>query len=235
MIGRVAESASFVLPLALGLVAVVAGRVREGRRRERLNRALHEVRRPLQALLLASPGPAAGGPRELEQVLDAVGELDREVNGRRMPPGGTRIVEARTIALAAASRWRGPAARSGRRLEFRWHPRRAPVRCDPAAIGRALDNLIGNALEHGDGTVRLEGMARSGRLRLFVVDGSPDSRARHRRAAASLRARRSRRDPRRGHGLRIVADVASAHGGRFAAAPRGSGACAVLELPLVEP
>ena len=37
---------------------------------------------------------------------------------------------------------------------------------------------------------------------------------------------------RRGHGLGIVADVAAAHGGRFAACAHERGASAVLELPL---
>ena len=43
-----------------------------------------------------------------------------------------------------------------------------------------------------------------------------------------------RRDPRRGHGISIVSDLASAHHGRFALCRTGSGCVAALELPLVD-
>ena len=42
----------------------------------------------------------------------------------------------------------------------------------------------------------------------------------------------SSRDVRRGHGLKLVADVALECGGRFAACRHDAGATAVLELPL---
>ncbi|HEU4945103.1 MAG TPA: hypothetical protein VFT10_08075, partial [Solirubrobacterales bacterium] len=48
-------------PLALSMAAAVAAQsLRAGRRRLALNEALHELRRPLQAVVLAA-GPGTGG------------------------------------------------------------------------------------------------------------------------------------------------------------------------------
>ena len=44
--------------------------------------------------------------------------------------------------------------------------------------------------------------------------------------------RRAGRDPRRGHGLRVVASIAAEHGGRFAVQRPAGGWAAILELPL---
>ena len=41
-------------------------------------------------------------------------------------------------------------------------------------------------------------------------------------------------DPRRGHGVKVVSEVAAAHSGRFALCRTGSGCVAALELPLAE-
>ena len=50
-------------PLAGALaLMLVGGRLRAGRRREALNRALHEMRRPLQLLAFTPGAPLAAGP-----------------------------------------------------------------------------------------------------------------------------------------------------------------------------
>ncbi len=137
----------------------------------------------------------------------------------RMRSGGGA---GRRRSRAAGSSSRG--ALTDRRLE-----------CDEAAIAGALDNLIANALEHGAGPIRIDGAERAGRLRLTVADGVDAGG----RAAPPAERRRSprigerrRAGGRRGHGLRIVAEVAADHGGRFAACAHELGASAVLELPL---
>ncbi len=241
MLAAIADSAQVAWPLALSCATVtLVERVRGKRLRRRLNRAMHELRRPLQVLTLAcraEPGPL-GGTTQLSLALAALDDLDREVNGAaaaREP----RVIEARRIAEAAAERWRAAAAREARRIELRWWAPGTLVCCDAAAIARALDNLIANALDHGSGTIRIEGRARPGHLRLFVCDGGDSGShaeladARGGRRGGAL-ARRRRSDPRRGHGLGVVAEVAAAHDGRFAACRHGDGASAVIELPLVE-
>lgn len=232
MLDSLADPGGFAWPLALTCTTLaVADRVRvgiaAGRRRRLLNRTLHELRRPLQALALAT-GPRARGD-QLGLAIAALSDLDRAVNGGQAAPR-SELVDARELAEQAAVRWRGEAARRGRRLELRWRAGGSVVSCDPEAIARALDNLIVNSLEHGLGPVRLEGAARSGSLRFMVVDGADGGTAQGRAIASERR----RSDPRRGHGLRLVAEVAAAHGGRFAACRHAAGASAVLELPLAE-
>lgn len=229
MLDAIASTSILAWPLALTLATVVASeRTRSRRRRARLNRSLHELRRPLQALTLSWQMPASGGRDHLGLALEALGELDRHVNGG-VPPATTRseLVEARTLVIDAVRRWRGPAATASREIGLRWSANGSRLVCDRVAVARALDNLIANALEHGSGTIQLEGTVREGRLRIAVADGC--ERERERVAAVGPARPRSTR---RGHGLRIVAEIAADHGGRFAACAHGGGATAILELPL---
>jgi signal transduction histidine kinase len=212
-------------PLALTCASVlVVDRLRTGRRRSRLNTALHELRRPLQALVL-------GGPRrsQLELAVAALADLDREINGGE--PAAAMPVAVQRLAEDAVERWRAVAARAGRGIELTGSANGSRVVCRPAAIARALDNLIANALEHGIGPIRVEARVAAGRLRLRVVDGAGAGTA----AVPGERIRARRRDPRRGHGLRAVAQIATEHGGRFAACRHAGGASAVIELPLADP
>jgi signal transduction histidine kinase len=238
VLGSIAEGALLACPLALTCATVVlADRARVRRRRAQLNRALHELRRPLQALVLESERGQRGRGRrdQLAQALDALEAIDREVNGGP-PPRRERVVDGRALAAEAVGRWRGPAAFEGRWIELAWSAGGARLCCDEAAVSRALDNLIANALEHGTGPITLDGSERAGKLRLTVADGAdagvPLAPA-PRRARPEV-AHRHQAGARRGHGLRIVAEVAADHGGRFAACAHDRGASAVLELPLAD-
>jgi signal transduction histidine kinase len=209
-------------PLAATMAVLVGARVREARRRLRLNRALHELRRPLQALALA---PAGGHARALDRVpapldlaLAAVDDLDGIVN-RSEPPIRPRPVACRALVAGAIERWRGPAARAGRSLALEWRAGAAIVSADPARVSQALDNLIANALEHGGLRVRVEASISAVGVRIVVANQGGLARASH-------------RDPRRGHGLAVVRRTAAAHGGRFALRADGPDVIATLELPL---
>jgi hypothetical protein len=259
MLETIVEIAPAAWPLALTCATVIAAdRVRAGRRRERLNRCLHELRRPLQALVLDRSADARRpGGTQLDLALDALTRLDREINGG-VPRRVKRLVDGRSLIEDARARWGASAAVAGRRIEVAWRASGSRVVCDPAAIARALDNLIANALEHGTGAIGLAGVSRDGRLRLVVFDdgasGSgervcPPLAGRHpggatalappRRLGAVVAAHRPgapgvARDPRRGHGLRVVAEIAAEHGGRFATCRDRAGASAVLEIPLAD-
>src|SRR4051794_41162321 len=114
MIRSLAESPVLAWPLALSFASIaVAERLRLSRRRVALNRSLHELRRPLQALSLAGPADDRG---QLERAIDAVGLLDREINGGHPP--SRRRADARALVEQAVERWRGPAIRAGRQLGF---------------------------------------------------------------------------------------------------------------------
>jgi signal transduction histidine kinase len=204
------------VPLAMSAAAVLAGgRIRTRRRTRALNRALHEVRRPLQALALASPDPTS-----IEPVLEALADLDAEINGPG-PRAEREPVEVRNLAEAVVARWARAARGGGARPCLRWRAGRARVLGDRTQLTRALDNLVANAIEHGRGPIEVRGSVRGDRLRILVRDGGPADRT----SSAG-------RDPRRGHGLGIVREVASAHGGRFVLRCSDAVTIAVLELPV---
>ena len=220
-------------PVGLSLAVVVAGeRFRASRRRAALNRALHELRRPLQALSLVSAqldSPLAG-PRTavitretVDAALAALADLDREVNRLPIEPS-PRPVSASGLVHSSVERWRPTAARRGRSLTVKCDVGPAMVLVDPRRIEAALDNLIANALEHGTLSVVVTARVGPRGVRISVADGG-----------SGRRRPRPRRDPRRGHGLRVVGEVARQHDGRFLINHSESGTEAVLELPLAGP
>jgi len=199
--------------------------------KRRLNRAIHELRRPLQALTLLEDGagpppgspPAAGRRGLLELVSSALDDLDRTVNGGQ-PPRAVRPFRCRELLLASLERWRPAAAGAGGFKVF-WDAGPALVEGDPVGMAQAFDNLIANALEHGGPPLVITGATVAGKLRVTVANG---------RASDGERAERSP-DPRHGHGTSVVSEVASAHRGRFALCRTGGGCVAALELPLADP
>jgi signal transduction histidine kinase len=217
-------------------MAVMAERLRAGRRRTALNRAMHEVRRPLQALALSPPpaqAPAIPGPAPLDLAIAALEDLDREINGSGDPRREWRPVAARELAGGAVARWRGRALIAGGTIELRWDAGEAVVMGDPARLSQALDNLILNSLQHGGPQIRVEGRRSSESLLLLVSDDGRDARPPSRRGSPGEVIARLTGRRRRGHGLRIVREMAEAHGGRFVLRHSGAGACAVLEVPLL--
>jgi signal transduction histidine kinase len=223
MMSALAELGAAGWPLGLTLAAVVAGdRLREARRRVALNRAMHELRRPLQLLALT---PTSPGERRVIEAADlalaALDDLDREINGSRHA-FTARPVACRTLVESAVERWRGTAAKERRSLELRWSAGAAMVMADPCGVSQALDNLLANAIEHGGLRVWVEAAigARGVRISVYNTTG---------RASVPGPAHR---DPRRGHGLRVVASIAAAHGGRFAVCRSDDVWVAILELPL---
>lgn len=222
-------------PLALSMAATLLGQsLRTERRRTALNRALHELRRPLQALALGSgPRPlAAAGPDDPVQLAAAALErLDREINGGPATPVWGRI-ECRSLLRSAVGRWQARARIAECSLELRWNAGQATVHGDRFALAQALDNLIVNAIEHGGSSIVVAARLRGGRLRIAVADSGRASRSRSRREnPAEVIARLSGRR-RHGHGLAVVRGVASAHEGRFVLRRSERGSLAVLELPL---
>ena len=108
-------------PLAASMaVALTAQGLRAGRRRSALNEALHELRRPLQAIALAAPGMAGFGPvgseGSVRLAAAALERLDREING-----GPVEAVRAavRFQPLTPGSRW-GAGGRAPRWAGARW-------------------------------------------------------------------------------------------------------------------
>jgi histidine kinase/DNA gyrase B/HSP90-like ATPase len=213
-------------PLGLTLAVLLGGhRMREARRRAALNGALHELRRPLQVLALAPTTvrePACPGVADL--ALAALDDLDREINGspRALAP---RPVACRALVESALERWRGPAADARRSLELRWRAGAAMAMVDPCRVAQALDNLLANAIEHGGLRVWMEAEICARGVRISVSNAA---------FRVPVQGGRARRNGRRGHGLRVVAAIAVAHGGRFVVRRSTGTWVAILELPLAD-
>ncbi len=210
------------------LGAAAGSGVQLGRRlnRRRLNEALHELRRPLQGLAIASMPERTNSEREreravsccLEAVAEAADELDRVVNGSRRPIRSTRFALAALLA-DAERRWR-----------FCGRVDLAPtqvgaVRGDRLRIGAALDNLIANGIEHGPGPVRVAVVPSGGRVRIQVRSQAPGDHG---------PINMDEGNPRRGHGLRLAGAIAAEHGGRLHA-PRLEAGEVLTELDLPAP
>jgi signal transduction histidine kinase len=224
-------------PVVISMAATVAAQtLRNGRRRTALNEALHELRRPLQAVALAS-GPASSGSGAGGDPLDlaaaALERLDREINGGPLAPAWGRV-EAHSLARAAVARWQARVRLADGSLELRWNAGRAIVEGDCRALAQAIDNLIVNAIVHGGPTIVVTARRREGRLRIAVVDSGCALRPRSRRAGAQGAISRLSGRQRHGHGLAVVRKVAAAHHGRFAFSRAAAGSLAVLELPLAD-
>ncbi len=237
-------AAAALLPLAaaaVGVARVIAAR----RRAVGLNRALHELRRPLQSLALAieRDDPDLACARAcLEQARGALGELDAAIN-RRPParrPARTALAQ---ITGALEDRWRFAGVRVTTAAAGR------PVDADPVALGAALDNLVANAIEHGGGEIDVRALSSPTAVRFEVRDGGgrradpidaggrcDDAGATSPVVADRPRGRAlgaARADPRRGHGLAVAAATAAEHGGSLVppAGLAGGGTVAALSLP----
>ncbi len=227
-----------VWPLAASMAAAVAVQgLREGRRRTVLNEALHELRRPLQAVALAvgpEPAPSAGGGDAIELAAAALERLDREINGGGSSAPVRGAVDGRSLVLAAVERWRERARVAGAVLELRWNAGEATVGGDRCALSQALDNLLVNAIEHGGPTIVVSARLREGALRVVVADSGRESRPRSRRGTPAEAIERLSGRRRHGHGLGVVSKIVAAHDGHFALRRTPRGSLAVLELPLIE-
>jgi signal transduction histidine kinase len=219
-------------PLGASLAAALALQgIHAGRRRSVLNEAVHELRRPLQALALAAPrGQASPIEGAVQMAARALERLEREVNGEPVPSLRAPMPVRPLLALAAA-RWQDRAAMAAASLSTVWHAGAVEIEADRVEIGQALDNLIVNAIEHGGPEILVEASLGAGGLCITVVDSGRGVRPgrRRRSPAESIALLLGRR--RHGHGLRVVRRVAREHGGSFQLRAARRGTEAVLELP----
>jgi len=195
-------------------------------------RASHEVRGPLTVALLALDGMVARGEVRHEAARGLELQLHRARHGLddlMVAPRGAhapdRLEPVAVTGLLAqvALAWRPVAAARG--VQLRVEPAPVAVLADRARLAQAIGNLVGNALEHGSGSVEICARAHGTRLRLEVHDAGPG-------LGAPLAALSRRPRGTRGHGLAIVASIAERHGGRLVAAPSATGATVAIELPL---
>ncbi len=210
--------------------------------------ASHELRTPL-AILKAEVELALRGertPDELRAALQsAAEETDRlaeladallviaRADGGRVPLVRSEVDIAELLA-GAEVRFRSRLRERGRTLVVDDAPPGVLLDADPRRLDQALDNLVENALRHGDGTIHLGATSSRGKVVLHVSDegdGFPPD------FIAEAFDRFTRADQARGRGgaglgLSIVALIAHAHGGEARASnDPGGGARVTIELP----
>lgn len=206
---------------------------REGRRRSSLNEAVHELRRPLQALALALPaGAEAAGALDssLRLAAAAVDRLDHEINGGRALTASAPVV-SRPMVEAAVERWQARATHTNRPLVLDWRGGNPLLYGDGIELGQALDNMISNGFEHGDGEVSIA-VRRDGDFLCIAVHDQGQQPSSSQGPGLSGSWVRLGGRARHGHGLRVVRRVAAQHGGSFRLRRSPRGTEARLELPL---
>lgn len=223
---------------------------------EHVVRACHELRGPLQNVMLAlgsaeadrattaadATGPWSGGPSpsgappsdrrpplgalavELTRASRAVDDLAAATVGGRARQEHRRIELAPLVRDLVAVHDLAARGR-GRRVELDGAGVPASVIGDRARLTQAISNLVANAVEHGEGTVRVGIAHGPERVTVVVAD-----EGRGLRVPVDELLRRPRRGQ-RGRGMRIVADALAAHGGRLRAATTTTGARMIAELP----
>ncbi len=198
----------------------------------------HEVRNPIAAMRLkAENAIAQSGKHEaaLQFIVKEIERLDATIRSllSRAEPVSIRSRQVRIAEWIAerVNAFAERAAQSGLELKTvieveSWH-------LDPVSLGRALDNLVANAIEHTPrgGTVTVSALkdATGAAMTLRVCDTGPG-------VAAGVEPGLfepfvSGRAEGIGLGLTLVREIAAAHGGAARYARQSSGACFEVEIP----
>ena len=212
-----------------------------------LSDASHELRTPL-TLLRAELELALRRPRsraELERALRSAAEdterltlladdllLLAQADQGRLPIRPVRL-DAGDLLDQVRQRFANRAAEQGRTILVEGDVA-AALDADPLRVGQALENLVANAFDHGEGTITLLGNTENGNVELHVTDEGPGFPGAFLDRAFD---RFSRADDARtaggtGLGLAIVELIARAHGGDAYVANRPEGGSDVwISLP----
>lgn len=195
----------------------------------------HEIRNPLAAMRLRAENGLAGDDgrrrRALAAVLEQIARLDRllaellAMTQRRDP--APELIEIGTLLSSCVERHAEQATAARVRLSAEGA---GTARIDVSLIGRALDNLLANAIRHTPpgGQVTLRAEHSGAALRLTVADTgpgvTPDLRGTLFEPFVTGRADGT------GLGLAIARELVEAHGGRLSLGASEQGAEFVIEL-----
>jgi signal transduction histidine kinase len=230
----------------VGLLALRRALAREARAvdRERafLAGVTHELRTPLTTIRVLGETLAEGRgePREygslvareserLGALVERVLTLTRVEQVPRFGPVDPGELLRSAVALVTPR-----AERRSTRVDCRVEPPLPECRWDGEAVGRALLNLLDNAVAHGreGGRVEVSASIRGDEVRLEVADDGPGIGRSERRRIFGRFERGRTEAPGTGLGLYLVEEVARAHGGRVdLVTAEGRGSTFTLVLP----
>ena len=160
--------------------------------------ASHQLRTALAGLRLhLEAARLLPGADQGQAIADALAEVDR--------------LDLSRVVEAVEQAWRGRLGASGRPLRFQVEGGLPPVRASEAAVLQILDVLLGNAAEHGSGTVTVRVRAAPGGLAIEVVDEGPGVAG----DPEQVFARRAGSADGHGIGLALARSLAEADGGRL--------------------
>jgi len=216
------------LLVLFALLLAAAGReLRLVRLRDSLNRALHEVRRPLQVLALDAPAPA------VKQAIRAVAQLDRTLNGGTPAARAPELIACRLMVDACVRRWLSRAHLADAEIQLDWTGPDALVRGDGTALCGAIENLLLNAIEHGGPAIRLEAGTLGRWVRIEITDSGRSSRPAGRGDSPAEIIARQRGGAGHGHGLEIARRTVADHGGKLETDFGEDGSRVAVALPCV--
>ena len=204
-------------------------------RRDRLvGDIAHELRTPLAVLTLRLEDlPDGPGKAEFRRGLDRLSQmiaqmLDSERLGALQGQG--ELVDLVAIARAAVAQIAPLALAEGYDLDFIAEEEPVLVQGDGPAIGRAISNLLGNAVAHAGGTGAIQVRVTADRQVEVEDAGAGLARGAHERVFEPFHRERWDKDG-CGLGLHLVRQVMKAHGGRAEAADGDAGALFRLVFP----
>jgi two-component system phosphate regulon sensor histidine kinase PhoR len=234
----------------LGLVAARRALAKEARAmaRERafVTTVTHELRTPLAAIRLFGETLAEGrgDPRDYGALVAQESERLSDLVERVL--AATRVDEAprfgpvspRELASSVVEFVEARARRRHVRVDYHADDDLPEARWDADAVGRALLNLIDNAVKHGKegGHVEVRVFRAEEQVKLSVADDGPGIGAAHREGIFDRFTRGATDAPGTGLGLYLVEQVARAHGGRVdLVTGEACGSTFILVLPVVPP
>jgi signal transduction histidine kinase len=205
-----------------------------GRRKRFIADVAHELRTPLAvASLQVDSLPDDERKQALQRVLTRTSHLMAQMlDVERLSAAGVPQVEIDLTALArdVVADLAPMAMAAGHELSLDAPEAPVLVKGDPHSLGRAISNLIGNALAHGGGRGIVQVIVTSGRT-LDVADEGPGVPTALRPALFEPFCREPKDRDGCGLGLHLTREIMRAHGGDACLVESAKGARFRLEFP----
>jgi signal transduction histidine kinase len=224
-----------LLPLVRAFNGALDRLANELARRKRLIADVaHELRTPLAIASLRIDGlPKNESKNDLQRVMTRLSHLVAQmldVERLSVAAQCRSEIDLATLASDAVAEIAPMAMAAGYEISLDASAEPVIVRGDPHALGRAVANLIGNAVAHGSG--RGEIKVRVGAWRTIdVIDEGPGVPLSIRNTLFEPFCRERWDRDGCGLGLHLTREIMRAHGGDVALLPTASGAAFRLEFP----